>query len=95
MLGHAHDLVDLDIELLVRLVRMRSDRAEYVVVSLRDGDEITVTLDPGRDGDDTPYPGRAGAANDGVELAAEVGEIEMAVTVDQHDQACVVPALST
>jgi hypothetical protein len=76
-------------------MRMRSDRAEHIMVSLRDGDEIAMTLDPGRDGDDAPYPSRTRTTNNSVELAAEVGEIEVAVTVNQHDQACVVAALST
>src|SRR5262249_35378672 len=72
MLGRADDVIDRDVELLVGVVRMRSDRAEDITVSLRDRDEIGVTLDAGRDRDHAPYPSPACAADDGVELAAEV-----------------------
>ena len=93
MLGEAHDVLDADIELLMGVVRMRADRAEHVGIALRDGTELPVTLDARRDRDHAPYPRGARSSHDGIELAAEVGEIEMAVTVDQHDQACA--ALST
>src|SRR5262249_7830209 len=94
MLGEAHDLVDADIELLVSIVWMRADRAEHVGIAFGDGTKVVTAFDPRRDRDHAPYPGRARSSNDGVELAAEVGEIEMAVTVNQHDQACAL-ALST
>src|SRR5262245_18147844 len=93
MLGEAHDLLDADIELLVGVVRMCADRAEHVGIALRDGKKLGAPVHPRRDRHHAPYPSRARSADDDVELAAEVGEVEMAVTVDQHDHACA--ALST
>ena len=40
MRGQAHDLLERDVELLVRVVRMRADRAVDVGVRLRDGEQL-------------------------------------------------------
>src|SRR5262245_9252068 len=94
VLREAHDLLDADIELLVRVMRMRADRTEHVGIAVGDGTKPVASLDPRRDRDHAPYPSRAGSSDDGIELAIEIREIQVTVTVDQHDQACAL-ALST
>src|SRR5262249_2987850 len=70
-------------ELLVSVMGMGADRAVDVAETLGDRQHVGVAPDPGGDGDDARQPGRLGAADDGIELAREVGKIEMAVAVDQ------------
>src|SRR5713226_5589152 len=76
--------LDGHVELLVGMVRMGADRAIDLRKALGDGDDLGVALDPGRDGDDAPDAHRLRARHHGVELAGEIGKIEMAVAVDQH-----------
>jgi hypothetical protein len=77
-------LVDADIELLLRVVRMGADRAIDVGKALGDGEHLRVPLDAGRDSDDARNAGGACARDDAVEFAGKVGKIEVAVAVDQH-----------
>ena len=88
------ELIDADVQLLVRVMRMGADRAVDIGKALGDGKHLGVPFDPRRDGDDTHDPGRPRARNHGIELAGEIGKIEMAVAVDQH-QFCALPSLST
>src|SRR4029077_7576658 len=76
-----------DVELLVRVMRMRADRAGYVGESLRDRQHLRVALDARRDRHDAPDAGGLRACHHGVELGREIGKIEMAVAVDEHHQA--------
>ncbi len=78
------ELIDGDVQLLVRVMRMGADRAVDVRKALGDGEHLGVPFDPRRDGDDTRDAGRLRARNHGIELAGEIGKIEMAVAVDQH-----------
>jgi hypothetical protein len=43
-----------------------------------------VPFDPRRDGNDARNAGRLRARNHGIELAGEIGKVEMAVAVDQR-----------
>src|SRR5262249_26264719 len=76
-------LVDGDVELLVRVMRMGADRAVVIGKALGDGEHLGVAFDLGRDGDDARNAGRPRARNDGIELTGEIGKIEMAMAVDQ------------
>ena len=87
-------LIGGDVQLLVRMMRMGADRAVDIRKALGDGEHLGVAFDPRRDGDDTRDAGRPRARNHGIELAGEIGKIEMAVAVDQH-QFCALPSLST
>ena len=90
----ADQLVDGDVELLMGIVRMGANGAIDLGKVLGDGEHLGMPLDARRDGNDARDPGRLRARDDGIELACEVGKIEMAVAVDQH-QACALPSLST
>ena len=88
-LGMTRDLDQLrrrDIGLLGGVVRMRPDRAEHLPVRLDDGFQLIEAADARRDGHDRADPGFARASEHGVELAPEVGKIEMAVAVDEHHE---------
>src|SRR5262249_35524120 len=77
-------LIDGDVQLLVRMMRMGADRAVDVRKALGDGEHLGVAFDPRRDGDDARDAGRPRARNDGIELTGKIGKIEMAVAVDQR-----------
>src|SRR5260370_12969361 len=77
------ELIDADVQLLVRVMRMGADRAVDIGKALGDGEHLGVPFDPRRDGDDPRDAGRLRARNHGIELAGEIGKIEMAVAVDQ------------
>ena len=84
MAGACDQLVGGDVELLVGVVRMGADRAVHVGKALGDGEHLGVPPDPRRDRDDAADAGRLRARHHGVELAGEIGKIEMAMAVDQH-----------
>ena len=69
---------------LIGVMRMGSDRAIDVRKSLGDRKQSAQAPHPRRDGDDTLDPGGVGPCHDGVEVIGEIGEIEMAVAVDEH-----------
>ena len=82
--GEAHDLLERDVELLVRVVGMRADRAVDVGVRLRDGDQLRQLADARRDGDDHadarfPRPRKQRLA-----LLRELREIQVTVVIDEH-----------
>ena len=84
MRRQAHDLLERDVELLVRVVGMRADRAVDVGVRLRDGDQLRQLADARRDGDDHadarfPRPRKQRLA-----VLRELREIEVAVVIDEH-----------
>ena len=78
-------LVGADVELLVGMVRMGADRAVDLREALGDGEHLGMPLDPRRDGDDARDAGRLRARHHGLVLAGEIGKIEMAMAVDQHN----------
>src|SRR5215813_1528518 len=83
MAGAADQLIDSDVELLVRVMRMRANGAIDIGKALGDGNHLSVAFDSRRNGDDARDAGRPRAGNDGIELAGKIGKIEMAVAVDQ------------
>ena len=76
-------LIDGDVKLLVRVMRMGADRTVDVRKALGDGEHLGMAFDPRRDGDHARDAGRPRARNDGIELTGKIGKIEMAVAVDQ------------
>ena len=84
VLGEPHDLLDADIELLVRLVGMRADRAINVGVALGDGEDLGQAPDARRDRHDHADPRRLGAPDHGLAVLRELREIEVAVVIDEH-----------
>ncbi len=66
------------------LVRMGADRAPDVVMRLGNRAHRRKLVEPGRDRQHRPDPGRAGASNHRLALGREIRKIEMAMTVDQH-----------
>ena len=84
MLRQPHDLLDWNIELLVRVVWMGADRAEHVSVAFGQSDQIGQLADTRRDGDDHADSGPARASDDLVTLGGKLGEIQVTVMVDEH-----------
>jgi hypothetical protein len=77
-------LLRRDAVLLVRVMRMRADRAVDARKARRDVEQPVEPAHAGRDRDDADNAGGLGAPNDGVEVAGEVREVEVTVAVDQH-----------
>src|SRR5262245_13075985 len=86
-------LIDGDVQFLVHVMRMSANRTVDIRKALGDGEHLGMAFDPRRDGDDARDAGRPRAHNYGIKLAGEIGKIEMAVAVDQH-QLCALPSLS-
>ena len=84
--GARDELLDREVELLVRVMRMRADRAEDIGKALGDREDFGMALHPGRDRDHAVDAGGACAADHAVELVGEVGKVEVAVAVDYHDK---------
>src|SRR5262249_49700753 len=83
MAGAADQLVDGDVKLLVRVMRMRANGAIDIGKALGDGEHLCVSFDARGDGQDARDSGRPRTGDDGVELAGRVRKVEMAVAVDQ------------
>ena len=73
--------------LLLGLVRMDADRAPDVVVALGDGAHLLELVEPRADRQHARHAGRAGARQHARLVAGKLGEVEMAVAVDQHQDA--------
>ena len=73
--------------LLLGLVRMDADRAPDIAVALGDGAHLVELVEPGADGQHAGHAGGAGARQHAGLVARELGEVEMAVAVDQHQLA--------
>ena len=84
MARSADQLVDADVELFMRVMGMRAERAVDVGKALGDAEHLGMSFDSRRDGHDARNAGCLRAGNHGVELVGKIGEIEMAVAVDQH-----------
>src|SRR5262249_9977909 len=84
VLGKPHDLVHGDVQLLMRIMRMRSDRTEDLGVVLRDGAKTIKAANARRDADEHADTSDPRSANDRIEIGGEGWEIEMAVMFDQH-----------
>ena len=82
--GKAHQLGRGDVQFFRRIVRMGADRAIDLVERFRDFKNLWKLPDPGRDRHHAPDPGSEGAGDDGLPLLGEIGEVEVAVAVDQH-----------
>ncbi len=91
MLGEAHDVGRLEVQLLVGVVRMRADRAVDIVEALGDGEHLIEAADARRDRHHGADACRASTRHHAVEIGGEVAEIQVAVVVDEHRFLCVPP----
>ena len=73
--------------LLLGLVRMDADRAPDVAVALGDGAHLVELVEPRADRQHAGDAGGAGARQHAGLVGRELGEVEMAVAVDQHQLA--------
>ena len=87
-------VVHRDVELLMRMVRMGADRAIDIGKAFGDGEHLAVSLHARRNRHHAPDVRRTRTPNQGVQLAGEVGKIQMTVAIDQH-QVCALASLST
>ena len=75
------------VELLMRVMRMRADRAEHVLETLGDRQHLAMAAHARRDRYDFHQTRGFRPGDDGIDLGGEIREIEMAMAVDQrHSQ---------
>ncbi|ENN87118.1 hypothetical protein RHSP_04597 [Rhizobium freirei PRF 81] len=79
-----HEILGLDVQLLIGAVRMRTDRAENRRIALGKRKQSIELPDLGRDSDHLLDADVVGARDDRVALLLEIGKIQMAVRVHQH-----------
>ena len=84
MLGQADQMFRRYFRFILGVVGMDADGAENVVVFFGDRPNGVELGDPGADGQHVADAGLMGAADDVVQLAVEIGEVQMAVAVDEH-----------
>ena len=84
---HLHQAGGGDVRLLLRAMRMGAERAGDVVMRLGDRQDLGKAVDPGRDRQEMPDPGGAGAVDHRLLFGREIGEFQMAVAVDEHVRA--------
>src|SRR5260370_42210080 len=73
--------------LLLGLVRMNADRAPDIGVPLGDGAHLGELVESRADGQHARDAGGAGARQHAGLVGSKLGEVEMAMTVDQHQLA--------
>jgi hypothetical protein len=64
---------------------VRANRAKNLLVALRDPADRIKGFSARRDGDDPLQSCGSRAANHGIPLRGKIWEIEVAVSIDQHD----------
>ncbi len=84
MAAQPHDLLGRDAALLIRVVGVRADRAEDVVVRLGDGEQDGKLPDARRDGHHDSHARSLGTREKALAVLGELRKIEVAVMVDQH-----------
>ena len=82
--GEPHKVSGRHVGFFGGIVRVGADRAVDPRIALDQIPELREARDPRRDGHDGLDSSRAGAIEDRVAILVEVGEIEMAVAVDEH-----------
>ena len=87
MLAQRHELRRVDVEFLMGIMRMRTDRAEYVGKFLGDRQHLRQFSHARRDRHHAANTGGACARDNGVQLRREFRKIQMAVAVDEHRHA--------
>ena len=73
-----------EIEFLVRIVRMSADRAEDSVIGLGNGLDLVELTNMGANGHHVADTGQLCPTHDIVQLLGKVGEIKVAMAIDQH-----------
>src|SRR5262249_9347637 len=82
-----HESIWCTLPLLLRLVRMYANRAPDVGMALGDAPHEAELAQPRTNGQHPRDAGSAGARQDARLVACELGEVEVAVAVDQHGAA--------
>jgi len=90
----AYELVRSYIQFFMCVMRMRSDRAINVWKALGQRKQCGLPADACGDRDHALDTGSAGSRQHGIELVRKIGEIKVAVAVDQHLRS-IVPLLLT
>jgi len=75
MTGARDKLLGGDVELLVRVMRVRADGAKNFGKALGDGEHLVMAADTGRNRDKPLQAGSFGAGHNGVELASKVVKV--------------------
>ena len=78
------EFLDRRLFLLMRVMRMRANGAENLRIGLRHGLDAVEARQMRRDGDHPPDAPRLCARDDLRLFGREIGEVEMAVSVDEH-----------
>ena len=86
MLGKRDQRLGIDVEFLVGIMRMRADRAENLRIFLGNRQHLRQLTHAGGDGDHAADAGRPRPPDHRVELGGEIGKIQVAVAIHQHDQ---------
>ncbi len=84
MMRQADDLACGNAALLVRVVRMRADRAPDIVVALGDGADLVELPDARGDRDHGAHAGRFRARDDAVQIGRELWKVQVAVVINKH-----------
>jgi hypothetical protein len=82
--GAGHEIAGGDVQLLMRVMRMRADRAIDVREALGDGEKIGLARHAGRDCDHARDAGGAGALDHRLTVGVELRRVQVDVAVDQH-----------
>ena len=82
--GEFDDPLERNVEFLVRVMRVRSDRAVDIVEALGDGADLIELADAGRNGDERADAGLLRPRHDLIKLRREFRKIEMAMVIDEH-----------
>src|SRR5262249_23698264 len=83
MIGAHRQILDRNI-LLLRIMRMRAQRAVDFRKSLGDCENLGMLFDARGYGHERTNAGRACARHDAVELAGKIGKVEMTMAIDQR-----------
>jgi hypothetical protein len=67
------------------VVRVRANRTKHIFKPLGDSAHTRKFLDTSRDGDHASETGHTPALHHSIQFIAEVGKVEMTMTVDEHD----------
>ena len=87
MAGQLYQAVGAQVRLLGRAMGMQTDRAVDIIESLGNSQDIGETLDPGTDRDHRSDAGRRRPRHHAIQIFAQRGKIQMAMTIDQQAQA--------
>lgn len=95
MFSKPHEIIGSDVEFLMRIVGMRTDRAIDVIVGFRDGENGVELTHPRGNRHHTLDTSVERPLHDVIALRFEFGKIQMAVGIDKHGQTQFCSSVST